>query len=209
MARKKPKREKKYAGKTEEEWRDWGERFGKKMEKIGKVFGEEMEDFTDRVATHAEHRHWERRFKEKCVAPFGVLGPFFSSIFGILLVLILYWFLSWVNLAVGNTFIYGLANFLNIYMPWIFLVFLFLNYTNYFSKKYWRDYWMIRPVTASIKILIFILFLVLIFKLANVFQSWSNFLYTNILNFFVFFLIIGYIIVFVRKNLELSGKKWS
>jgi len=137
------------------------------------------------------------------------LGPFFSSIFGMLLVLILYWFLSWVNLPVGNTFIYGLTNFLNIYMPWIFLVFLFLNYTDYFSKKYWRDYWIFKPLTTSIKIVIFILFLVLIFNLANVFRSWSNFLYTNILNFFVFFLIIGYIIVFVKKNLEYSGKRWG
>jgi len=209
MAKKKPKREKRYAGKTEKEWRDWGERFGKRMEKIGKVFGEEMEDFTERVAKHAEHKHWERRFKEKCFGPFGVFGPFFSSIFGILLVLILYWVLSWVNFHVGNTFTYGLANFLNIYMPWIFLVFLFFNYTDYFSKKYWRNFWMIRPITTSIKIIIFILFLVLIFNLASVFQSLSNFLYTNILNFFVFFLIIGYIVVFVRKNLELSGKRWG
>jgi len=211
MAKKKPKRVKRYAGKTEEEWRDWGESFGKRMEKIGREFGKEMEDFAERVAAHAEHKHkhWEQRIKEKCIGPFGALGPFFSSVFGILLVLILYWVLSWVNLHVGNTFTYGLANFLNIYMPWIFLVFLFFNYADYFSKKYWRNFWMIKPITTSIKIVIFILFLVLIFNLANVFHSLSNFLYTNILNFFVFFLIIGYIVVFVRKNLELSGKKWG
>ena len=211
MAKKKPKRRvKKYAGKTEKEWRDWGERFGKRMERIGKEFEYEMGDFTERFERHAEkHRFWTERFKEKCVGPFEILGPLFSSLFGILLVLILYWFLTWVNLRVGNLFVFNLTNYINIYMFLIFIIFLFLNYTDYFSKKYWRYFWMVKPITMSIKIVIFVVFIIFILSSANILLFLSNFLFFNILKIFLFFLVVGYIFVLLKKNFEYSMKRWG
>ena len=217
MAKKKPKkrvkkkRVKKYAGKTEREWRDWGESFGKRMEKLGKELGYEADDFAKRFEKRIEKRHknWERRIKEKCISPFGFLGPLFSSLFGILLVLILIWFLTWVNSSVGSLFVFNLKNYINVYMSWIFIIFLFLNYTDYFSKNYWRHFWMVKPITTSIKIVIFVLFIVFILNSAEMLPSFSKYLFSNLLNIFLLFMVIGYIFVLIKKNFLFSRKKWK
>jgi hypothetical protein len=209
---KKPKRRtnkkvEKYVGKTEEEWRDWGEEFGKTMAKRGKDFVEEVEKLSEKFSKHAElkSREFSKDWKMWWFKTFGFIGPLIESIFGVIVISIGILALKFVNLPLHSSFISALANFVFSNLYWIFAAFLVFNYIDYFSKRYAKTYWITSPIIDSIGLAVMILIAVWIINFLNTFVRSSfttyvsNFLYTNIVGIFFVFLVLGYAIMFIRK----------
>jgi hypothetical protein len=205
---KKPKRNvKRYAGKTEEEWRDWGEKFGKRMEKRGKEFGEEMENLSERISEHFERRgkEWAEECKDWWFGTLGFIGPLIGSIFGVVCLAFGVWVLKFINLPLNSSFISSLSNFILTNLHWFFAIFLFFGYNDYFSKRYPKTYWIISPFTNSIGVIFVVWIAVWILNLINKFTDSavisfvSNFLYLNLLRIFFVFLVLGYTIIFIKK----------
>jgi hypothetical protein len=207
MAKKPKKDVKKYAGRTEEEWRDWGEKFGKRMEKRGKKFGEEMEDFGERMSKHFERRgkKWAEESKYWWFGTLGFIGPLIGSIFGIICLALVVWVLKFINLPLNSSFITSLSNFILSKLHWFFAFFLFFGYNDYFSKRYSKTYWIISPITNSIGVVFVVWIAIWILNLINTFAGSAaisfvaNFLYLNLAGIFFIFLVLGYAIMFIKK----------
>jgi len=208
------KKVKKYAGKTEEEWRDWGEEFGKTLAKRGKDFAEEMENLSEKFSKRAERRSKEFRedWKFWWFKTFGFIGPLIVSIFGVVIISLGVLALKFVNLPLNSNFISALSNFIFSNLYWIFAAFLAFNYLEYFSKRYAKTYWMISPIIGSIGILVMIFVAVWILNFINIFAQsnfifyFSNFLYTNMIGIFFVFLVLGYAVIFIRKFLTYPSR---
>jgi len=195
----KPKRKKK---ETEIEKR--AKDFAEEVEAIGKRFGKRME---------RKGKKWEH-FRPK---PFGLIGPLISSIFGIIFLSLGIWLLNWINIPMGSNFISRLTNFIFTNLHWFFAFFVYSNYTEYFSKKYSKSYWIISPLTTSIGIVIVIWISIMILNIINasvastLILTVSNFLYENLAGFFFLFLVLGYAFVTIKmlimRPLEIEMKK--
>jgi len=203
MARKRnPRRTKRYAGKTEEEWRDWGEEFGKQMGKMGEELGRHME---------RRGREWKREYRYRCW-PFGILGPLMGSIFSIAFLMIGVWLLNFINVFRIN-FVLLLTNviFTNIHL--FFVAFLFFGYAGYLSKWYEKSYWIISPIVSSASVVFSLWIATLVINLINLYVGISalsfvsNFLYANLYSFFFLFLVLFYAIIIINKMEE--EKKWK
>jgi hypothetical protein len=143
---------------TEKEWEDWGERFGKRMEKWGEDFGKEMEDWGDEVG---------RRFKGWWFRSFGVIGPLFGTIFGIVCLLIGLWLLTIVNLPFGSTFLAGFIALIINNLQWFFVLFLFNGYTEYLEGRYPATYKPFAPLIKGVKTAIGFWILIWLISFAN------------------------------------------
>lgn len=196
-----------YAGRTEEEWRDWGEKFGKRMDKVGREFGEEMEDLGERFGRHMERRskRWERRWKNWWFRTFDVIGPIIKSVFGIVFVVFGILMLNLINLPFGSDFIAAVSSFLFTNLHWFFAAFLIFGYSDYFSEKYPRTYWIISPIANSIGVIIVVWISIWMLNLINtsvgssVIAAISNFLHANLLAIFVLSLMLGYVVVIIKE----------
>lgn len=203
MAKKPKKNVKKYAGKTEEEWRDWGEKFGKRMEKRGKEFAEEVEDLGERFEKRFGHK--KRLEKEWWFISFGFVGPLIGSIFGLICLALGILALNVINIPLGSSFIASVSNFFLTNIYWFFGAFLFFGYSHYFSKRYPKSFWLIEPITTATGITILAWISIFILGLINVYAgspfiaSVANFLLRNLLGIFVVFLVFGYIVVIMKK----------
>jgi uncharacterized membrane protein len=201
---KKPKR---YAGKTEEEWKDWGLKFGKRMKKRGKEFGEEMENLGERIEKHfgRKGKKWSREYRDWWFFSLGFIGPLIGSIFGIICIALLVWVLKFVNLPLSSPFISTLSNFFITRMHWFFVFFLFFGYGDYFHKRYQKTFWTVSPIFSSIGVVIAIWVLIWILNLINnyigssLIASVSKFIYVNLAGIFVLLLFLGYLVVIVKK----------
>lgn len=205
---KKPKRNvKRHANKTEDEWRDWGDKFGKRMNKRGKEFGEEMRDLGERLGKKMERRSkkWEKEWKDWWFTTFGFIGPLIGSVFGIICLSVGILALNLINLPLESNFISGVSNFLFKNLHWFFTAFLFFGYTDYFSKRFSETYWIVSPIVTSVGVVIVIWISVWILNLINAYvsssiiTSLSNFLYVNLLGIFFLLLVFGYALVVIKK----------
>jgi len=178
--------------------------FAEEVEAIGKRFGKRMEK---------KGKEWE------CCGPktFGFIGPLISSIFGIIVLCLGIWLLNWINIPTGSSFISRLTSFIFTNLHWFFAFFVYSNYTEYFSKKYSKSYWIISPLTTSIGIVIVIWISIMILNIINasvassIILIASNFLYENLPGFFFLFLVLGYAFVTIKmlimSPLGISMKK--
>ncbi len=178
------KKHKRYAGKTEERRKDWGEVFGKRMERTGKGMGKDW---------------WFRTF--------GLIGPLIGSIFGIVCLSIGIWLLNLVNAPLASTFISSLSHILLANLHWFFLIILFFGYNDYFSRIYFKKYWMVSPIVNSVRIIIVIWVLLWILSLVNsnigssLLVSVSNSIYANLLIIFLVFAVLGYVFLIIKKSI--------
>lgn len=195
MPRKK-KRPEKYYGKTEEEWREWGEEFGDSMQKWGEEFGRRME---------RRQRRWHHEGREFWYRSFGFVGPLIGSIFGLIGIGLAIIILKILNVFVGSTFIVAVYDFLFNYLPLLFAIFLFSGYNEYFSKRYWKHYWIVSPITVAISVAIALWFAVWALNLLNTIPQThflataANLISTYLPTIFVIFVVVGYIAVFMNK----------
>jgi hypothetical protein len=206
MARK--SRRRRHRKTADEEWKDWGEKFGKRMEKRGKDFGEEIGQLGEKFGRHMERRGKE--YKSRWFRSFGVVGPLIGSIFGIIVLAVGIFVLNFVNLALGSAFISAISSFLfaNIYL--FFAIFLFGNYRDYFSRRY-ENFWVVSPITTGISIIIALWIFAWLINLVNtvpqtqVLTSVSSFLLSNLSSFLAIFIVLGYAIVIIKKMI---GRMW-
>lgn len=186
-----PKRKvKKYAGKTEKEWREWGEEFGKSMEKVGEDFEKRME----------ERGKLKKRYRSWMFETFGFIGPIIGSIISIFILVIGIWILRTINMYLADAFISMLSDFLYSNIQLFFLASLFFGYCNYFSRRYAKNYRIFSPIVNSLNIVFVIWILASIFVLIGIY-SWiyifsdiSYFLLRNLFILFIAFAVIGYIL---------------
>ena len=196
MARKRKKRD--YS--EEEEWSDWGEKFGKRMERRGKDFGEEMSDWGERFS-----KRMNRRWRYWWFDTFGFVGPLLGSIIGIIFVAIGIFILNFINLFLASSFISAVSSFLFENLNIFFAIFIFTGYNDYFSKRYRRSYWMISPITAGIGAVIAFWIIAWAIVLINtvpkfaILTTISNFLFANFLGIFLLVLVFGYVVVAIKK----------
>lgn len=204
---KKPMDKKKYAGKTREEWRNWGERFGIRLESGRRNFEEEVGKLGEDFGKYMEHKG--KRLEGKCknafFGTFGLVGPLIGSIFGLVLLAFGIWLLNLVNAPLQNGFILLFSNFLFTNLPWFFGAMLFFSYAKYFARGYPEIYWIASPLAKSIGLTIFVwivawtLYIISIFVENNAVYSVSLFLYENLLRIFILFVILAYVITIVWK----------
>jgi hypothetical protein len=207
-ARRRKKSSRRYGGgMSEEEWRDWGEKFGERMAKRGEDFGEEMADLGERFGRRMQRRgrEWGRHGRNWWYMHFGFAGPLIASVVGIILLVVAIVILKIVNFVLGSSFITAIAGFLyaNIYL--FFGIFLFTNYNEYFSKHFRSAYWMITPVTAGISLVIAFWIIASMLTLINVvphlaiLTTIANFINANLLTIFVIVLVLGYVFVIIGR----------
>lgn len=205
MARKKKvsKRTKRYAGKSREEWRDWGEEFGKNADN----FSEEMEGLGRRFDRRFEKRDEYRRrgYRHWWFSTFGFIGPLIGSIVGIVFLLFGVWILNLINTPLGSGFISAVSSFFFYNVSWFFIASVLFGYDYYFRKIYPRSYWVLSPIVGSIRALFVIWILVSLLVIAGeftgvIFSSLTAFFYTNIFELFIFFLFIGYVIEIIKNS---------
>lgn len=160
--------------------------FGEEMEHVGKKFG----------------KHMERKGKEMeswWYKTFGFVGPFFSSILSLVLIVVLVWVLNAVNLPFGNAFISNVSSFIMNNLAVFFAFSLFFSYSSYIHKRHRRAYLPVYPVAVAIGVTIGFWILMWAIKLVNL--SFSNqilsnvslFIQGNLLGIFTLFLFLGYL----------------
>lgn len=200
-------KKKRYSGKNGEEWRDWGEKFGKRMEKKGREFGEEVEDLAERFGRRMERRRErERGVRGWWFTTLGFVGPFIGSIFAFICLVIGIWVLNFFNIVLQSSFISLLTGVVLRNIHWFFAAFLFFGYDDYFTKRYHNIYWIVKPITGSVGVLfvlwiaIWLLNTINIPVNSNLITKVSNFLSVNFWGIFVLFVVLGYAFVFIKKK---------
>lgn len=193
MPRRKKKRQERYYGKTEDEWKDWGDEFGERMKDWGEDFGKRM-----------EKKEWTHR-RSWWYVHFGFLGPLIGSIFGLIGIGLAIIVLRLLNIILASSFILAVTNFLFTYFPLLFAISLFYGYNEYFSKRFWKHHWVVAPITTSVSIVIALWFAVWVLSLLNTvpqshtIASISSFLSVNLFTFFAIFLVAGYLVVLINR----------
>jgi phage shock protein C len=171
------------------------EHFSKEVGALGEKFGKRMEK---------KGEEWEGWFHRT----FGIVGPFISSIFGIIIFSLFIWLVSFVNLLIKSTFLSNVNAFLTGNLGTFFLIFLFFSYTSYFSKTSPRTYKPFSPIVVAIGITIGFWLAAYAIDIANLslgIAALSGLAFQINLNLhliFLFFLFLGYLVLAIKVTLE-------
>lgn len=206
---------KRYAGKTEREWRDFGADFGKGIDRGSKSFSEGMEKWGEDFGRHMEEhgRKWETVHRKWWYERFGFMGPLLGSIVNIIFLSIGIWILNFINSFVLNVFISMLSSFFFTKIYWFFLASLFFGYCNYLSTRHPKGWWLVSPVVNSLNIVFVIWILASIFNLIGTYTSsiaitsFSNFVLVSLLALLSIFIVIGYIFEIVKKIFYIGHRR--
>lgn len=169
---------------------------GKRFEHHGRVFGERMEKKGRKMESS-----WDRNL--------GIVGPFISGIIGLAVLAIALWVLNLINIPLGSAFITSVYDFVFANLPLFFGFFLFFSYASYVSRRHKHAFMPISPITTAICITIAFWIIMSALSLINarIGNQYLDFIamsgQQNLAGVFIFFLIIGYIVLFVGT---LSGK---
>jgi hypothetical protein len=194
MPKKSKRTRKEFTDWTDEDWKEWGEEFGKRMEKWGENFGKRM-----------EQKSKEREWRERWFWSWGLLGPLIASIFGIIGLVILVWIIKFINLPLGNNFLSALSNFILGNLYWFFAASLFFGYNNYFARRMRKTYWIVSPITTAICVVIALWIAILTLNFINTFAALkviaytASILYSLMFILFVLFIVFGYVLIAVKK----------
>jgi hypothetical protein len=209
-------RKKSYAGDKE-----FGERFGRRMERLGKKFGgrmgkqgrdfgEEIGELGERFGEHMGQRA-KKREREWEGWRFGTFGPLWPIIGGILTLIFLafgIWILDFINLSVKSYFVFQVSSFLRSNLYLFFAFSLFFGYARYLRRRNRRAYWILSPVVSSLGVVFFIWISIFMLGLINFYVGSTfidlivNFLRVNFLGIFIFFLVLGYAFELIKKMLS-------
>jgi hypothetical protein len=216
MAKKEAKKTKS-RGHTDDEW---GERFGRKMERVGKKFGTRMEkqgrDFGEEVGElgeefggHMKHKGkvWEGEWEYRSFGFLGLLWPIIGSIFTLIFLAVGIWILNFINLSLKSYFIFQVSSFLfsNLYLFFAFS--LFFGYARYFRRRFRSVYWLLSPVVSALMIIFLIWIFIFLLDLMNFYvgsvfiQSIAGFLRANFAGIFILFAVLGYAFEIMKKAL--------
>jgi hypothetical protein len=187
---------------TDEEWKSWGERFGKHMGHWGERFsrrmaqrgaevGEEMGDIGERFGGGWFYR------------PFNFIGPIISAVFGLIFLALGAWVLGLIGRALSSVFISAISNFLLTNLQWFFVASLFFGYIHHIARRY-RLRWLLSPINMSAGILFAAWVILSILNSSSTLaasgwmSSMTAFFNANLWDIFVALLVLGYVFVFFR-----------
>jgi phage shock protein C len=170
--------------------------------------------FRDEV--HTLGRRFERRMDEKghewdswFRRTFGLAGPIISSIIGVVILVLLVWVISFVNLPLGSQFLANIRGFLLNNLGMFFLIFLFFSYSSYFSRDYPRGYRPFSPLVVALGLVIALWLAARAIIIANLslgitfLAQATSFVLGNIILIFGFVVVLGYVIFSI--SLAFSG----
>jgi len=186
------------------------EDFSEEMGEIGERFGRRME---------RRGRRWEKRGKE-CDTwfrnTFGLLGPFVSSVIGIIIFGLIVWVMNFVNAKIGVWLLTEISLFLTNNMGLFFLIFVFFSYTSYFSKFYHKVYMLFSPVSVAFGAAVCFWIVANVLSTVNVsigspvLSAIAFHVSENIFSLFWLFLCVGYLVlavILVTKRTVCCGEE--
>ena len=111
-------------------------------------FSEEVGNLGERFGRSVERKgeEWDSWFHRT----FGVVGPFVSSVFGIIILALAIRVLGFINAGLGSAILSSVHDFLLANVGLFFLMFLFFSYTSYLSKANNRAYLPFSPILTAI-----------------------------------------------------------
>jgi hypothetical protein len=197
------KKTKKYAGKTDKEWRDLGEEFGKQMDKVAVKFSDRME------RAGRNHRlKTKKQIRNDCC--YSVMTPLFGAAIQVFILAVGLWILRSINFLnislITNFYLIITSN-----LHWFFAAFLVFGYDKY-AKKTQDNYWVVSPLFNSFRIVFSLWIVTLVIELINIYTFNSAlsylaiFFYSNTAKIFITFLILLYVAAFIGKIIEVN--KW-
>lgn len=204
MAKRSRRKPERHSDMSEEEWRDWREKFQKRMEKRGMDFAEEVKDLGERFGRRMNRRERKERWMGWWSTTFGFMGSLIKSIFGMFFLVLGILALNFVNIPLGSTFISSVSSFFFRNLHWFFAAFLFFSYSDYLSRRFSKTYLLISPIVNSIGAVFVIWVAVWILNFINFYAGSSaisfvsNFLYSNLLGIFFLFLVLGYVLAIIK-----------
>jgi phage shock protein PspC (stress-responsive transcriptional regulator) len=171
-----------------------------------KDFSEEVGQLGKRVERRGEE--WDSWFH----GTLGIIGPFISSIFALIVIALVIGVVSFVNPAAQSQLLTQINSFLlnNLYL--FFLIFLFFSYTSYLSKLTPRKYFYISPVFTAISAVIGFWLFAKVMAVANFYSSiliisaFISWIDTSYYQIFSFVLLLGYLILLLRTVSQRPGR---
>ena len=116
------------------------------IEKGLEDFGDEMGKLGNRIS--------DKVGRERRPGIFGPVGPLLSSIFSILIFVVVVLVLDYVNLFLKIGLISGMTSFLLSNAGYFFLIFLFFGYASYFSRSFEKLYYITDPLVIGVSLLV-------------------------------------------------------
>jgi phage shock protein C len=177
------------------------EDFASELEKLGEKAGRGLE---------IHGKEWDSWFHNT----FGILGPFVSSIFGIIVLSLLSWVLTLINLPLGSIFLSNIQAFLHSYIGVFFMLFLFFSYGSYLSRGFPRLYLPLSPIFVAGGITVAIWITGHVLSLANlslnmiVLYAISYFLLDSIWSIFIVLLGLAYLGLAVKLFMQRVFHVW-
>ncbi len=162
--------------------------FAEEMGKLGEKLGKRFED---------KEKECDRWFR----TTFGIVGPFLSSIIGIIILSLFIWVLGLVNVPIGSGLLQNIQYFLLAHVGWFFLIFFFFSYTSYISKGFPGAYRPISPIVSAAGIVVAIWIFLNVVKIANLSFNISDVSgivllgESMLVSLFYIFVIIGYLVL--------------
>jgi phage shock protein C len=173
------------------------------------LFKERFSDFKDDV--HSAGKRLNERAKTKDLTydnwfyrTFGVIGPLFSSIFGLLILVFFVWILEHAAFLSGFSILLALHDFMYSNLQALFLVLLFFSYTSYFSRHHHKSYFLFSPISAAVGITVFLWIIAgsieatSFYKNIGFLNSVSMFINNSLYWLFAFFVFVGYIVIILK-----------
>ena len=120
--------------------------------RIIKDFEEEVEILGEKFGKHVhvkfeEYDTWFHR-------SFGIVGPFISSIFGLIIFSLFTWMIGFLNSLLNVGLLTSIHSFLLNNISLFFLIFLFFSYTSYLSRRRPKAFTFISPFVTAVGALV-------------------------------------------------------
>ncbi len=106
-------------------------------------FSEEVEAIGKKIEKRGDE--WDSWFHRT----FGIIGPFISSIFGLLLLSLASWAITLMSAHVMSTFLASINAFILTNLGLFFLIFMFFSYSSYFSRISPKGYSLFWPFVIA------------------------------------------------------------
>ena len=185
----------------EKRFEERAEDFGEEVSRMGERFGREAECF----GKDAE-RKWH--------SAFGFFGPLIASIFGIIVFVICLWLLGFVAVRGEISFLLAIKGFLFANLDLFFILFLFFNYAEYFSKAFRRAYLPFSPIVkaAGLAVAIWVLANIVIISQVSFLApiKWiAEFALARLFWIFAFFTVLDYLVLLIFKKPEMRKREAS
>ena len=173
------------------------------------IIRERVSHFKEDV--HSAGRRFRERAKTKDLTSdswfyrtFGVMGPLFSSIFGLLVLVFFVWLLKNAAIFLNSSILFALHDFISANLEALFLILLLFSYISYLSRHHPKVYLPFSPITKALGITIFLWIVGGSIQAINTYKSVelldiiASLINRSLFWLFAFFVFVGYIVLIFR-----------